>query len=209
MSLRHPRTLLLLSSVAAALLMAAPIALALPLPDQLTDFSAAEQSRLKQGQVVLRAVEAAEKTTKDYHQVVASRWIKASPAKVWELLLDQSTLLNGAPGFRQVKTLKKASGGLHQQVLYKVVLGGVFPFQYTTSVNFVPQSRVSFQRESGSFKDFRGECRLIPVASGKETVLVYHVGVIPDMPLPKMVTQAFLKKDVPNTLRHIAKKAEG
>ncbi len=176
------------------------------IPDAWQDFSRSEQAQLGKGQIVLHTSSPSPKTG-DYHQVVASLMVDVAPKTVFEVLSDQPQAMKGAPGFKKVSVLDKNNNGLNQKVNYKVVLGGIMPFEYTTQVKLNPYQSMHFHRVSGSFKDFRGVCRLIPYQKGEKTIIVYHVEVIPDLPMPTFVTQAFLKKDIPNTLRHIAKMA--
>ncbi|MFM7468627.1 MAG: SRPBCC family protein [Vampirovibrionales bacterium] len=192
--------------VVSCLLAYTPLSFALPIPDTWQDFSSAEQTTLQKGHVVVHTA-APSKTNGGYHQVVASMLVKVAPKKVFEVLSNQPEAMKGAPGFKKVSTLDSSHQGLQQKINYKVVLGGIMPFEYTTLVKLNPYHGMNFQRVAGSFKDFKGACKLLPYQKGEQTIIVYQVNVIPDLPMPAFVTQTFLKKDIPNTLRHIGKVA--
>lgn len=124
---------------------------------------------------------------------------------VWGIVRDQPLMFSGDPRVKSVKVIDKLSPS-EEKVAYDINIGRMLPdFNYTTQVRYSKPEEVTFRRISGSFKDFRSQCRLYPIDHGKKTLVTYSMYVDFGMFIPKFVARAIIRQDIPSIAENVRK----
>ena len=169
--------------------------------------SPAEVATLQKGEVVIK--EEKQHTgdnEKNVRKTVVARMIIERPVEaVWRVISDQPLMFSKDPRVKSVKVVKKLSTA-EELINYQIKLGRMLPdFDYTTRVNYRKPTYAVFKRESGDFKDFRSEFFLLPVNGGKHTYVTYSMYVDVGFFIPKFVTRAIIKGDIPEIAENVRK----
>ena len=157
--------------------------------------SAENWSRLEAGEaVVLSGSEGKER------KALAAVLVPYPAPAVWRVIEDKEGAVHWCEGLREARVTETGENySLVYQEMKVCFLPGTFKYviRHTESV---PQRRVDFKRESGSFKMLEGYWELYPVAEGTRTLLLYQLAVDPGIPVPARVVKDSLEKSLPEAL---------
>ncbi len=109
--------------------------------------------------------------------VEASVTIDAPPATVWGILTDYRNLKNVLPDYERTDVVSESAGGATMDMAVKAgSLAPTFKYRVKIQENRAANT-LSIQRVSGDFNAIVASYRLVPLAGGSKTNLVYHLNI--------------------------------
>jgi carbon monoxide dehydrogenase subunit G len=138
----------------------------------------------------------------DAVEIKASIEIAAPRAKVWAIMTDCARSLRYVPGLISCRVLKRDPAGRWDIREHKISWMWFLP--NVTSVfrsDYDPPKRLSFHRIGGTLKRSDGAWRLDTIDGGSATRVSYDATVSADIPAPRFMVEAALKRDIAKVLR--------
>jgi carbon monoxide dehydrogenase subunit G len=138
----------------------------------------------------------------DTIEIRASIDIAAPRAKVWAIMTDCARATRFVPGLKSCRVLERDPAGRWDIREHKVSWMWFLPD--VTSVfrsDYDPPRRLRFHRISGTLKRSDGEWRLAAIDNGRATRVSYDATVSADVPAPRFLVEAALKRDIAKVLR--------
>ncbi len=177
-----------------ALLMFVPVYLGANGPAELS-ISDGDWSLLSQGDsVILSSPEGKEP------EALAAIIIPHPAISVWEVIDDKEGAVDWCEGLRVAKVTE---AGENYSVVYQELKACFLPgtFKYVIrNTETIPERRVDFKRESGSFKSLEGYWELHPIEEGAQTLVFYQLSIESGLPLPTAFVKDSLEQSLPEAL---------
>ena len=176
----------------------------------LVEHSAADEraERLERGEVI---VNTRARRGHSVPEVRAVGLVRATPAKVWEIISRCQDYVRTMP--RTVSSEELSRRG--SRIRCRIVVDMPFPIEDLVSVTNVVHSEEpdgGYKREwtlhEGDFRVNRGSWTLRPNAGGQHTLLVYKFLSIPNVEIPAVVRQLAQQKAIPNIYEKIRQQVE-
>lgn len=163
----------------------------------------AEMNTLLKGEVIVTEDKSIDPSKeKGPATVVAKIVVPRSPEQIWPVIMSQEDLMCEERKVKSVKTVTKT--GNSQEVDYIVSYNKILPtFTYRLRLEGKKPNTIHFRRVSGSFKDFEGSWRLVPLEGGKKTLLTYTLSLDPGFFAPKFLVVQAIKSDLPNMMKNV------
>lgn len=103
--------------------------------------------------------------------------IDAPPATVWGILTDYRNLKSVLPDYERTDVVSESAGGATMDMAVKAgSLAPTFKYRVKIQENRAANT-LSIQRVSGDFNAITASYRLLPLAGGSKTSLVYHLNI--------------------------------
>ena len=162
-----------------------------------TGLSAQEINALLAGKITI-SEEQVSGAANDHQKNIVARLIVDRPIEnVWQVVSNQPLMFSGDPRVKSVQVVDRLSP-FEEHVAYHITIGRMLPdFIYTTQVRYNKPHEASFTRISGSFRDFKSQCRLYSIEQGRKTFITYSMYIDFGFFIPKFVVRAILKQDIP------------
>lgn len=144
--------------------------------------------------------------------VTAQLYLPLAPAQVWHQITDYPRWTQYFPDITHSEILHNGIGGtgstlLKRQVkhLYQSASRAFLIFTAQVEIYLkvleTQHQRVQFYLESGSFSDFAADLQL--QACGDGTILTYAVQATPTIPVPGILIEQAIQKDLPTNLKQM------
>lgn len=161
--------------------------------------SASHQAMLERREVVVDAKIDAERGR---GRVRAAIRIDAPASKVYAAMTNCDVALKFVPHLRECVVVDRDPQGRFEVVSHVSDVGWFMPMsRYTFRAEYNPPRSIDFRHVSGDFRENEGRWELIPVDSGRATIVTYRVRVIPAIPMPQWAVRGVLKRELPKLLR--------
>src|SRR5262245_6222434 len=168
--------------------------------------SDAEQAQLTQGEVIVTANVAGDRSAGD---VWAAVEIEAPAEQVFSTISDCQQALEFVPHLRHCAVLESAPDGSWSIVEHRVDYGWYMPqASYVFRADYSPYTRISFTQVRGDFRENHGVWKFESVRGGVATVVTYRVHLVPRFYVPRWMMRATLKRDLPALMRGLRARSE-
>lgn len=164
-----------------------------------------DRSALEQGQVLV--------TTRSYGftggQAQARLLYRLSPEHLWPQVIDYPRWVTYFPDLVSSAAIAPTPQGQPRiyQVGRKSVLGLDFSMELHLRVKFPAPHRVEFTLERGTLADFNASFALTPWPGG--TLLTFTLAAVPLLPLPSIVVEHSLQRELPFNLEQMRRVVGG
>ncbi len=130
--------------------------------------------------------------------------IAAPRTKVWAIMTDCARAVRYVPGLKSCRVLERDPAGRWDIREHRVSWVWFLPnVRSVFRSDYEPPMRLQFRRISGTPRRSDGEWRLDPIEEGRATRASYEATISADVPVPKFLVEAALKRDIANVLRHL------
>ncbi len=126
-----------------------------------------------------------------------------SPERLWPHILDYPRWVEYFPDLVRCEAIAPAPSGQPRlyQVGRKSLLGLDLAVEVQLRVQIFKGHRVFFTQEQGSLRDFHASFVLEPWAQG--ALVTFTLAAIPQIPVPSLVVEHSLKRELPLNLIHM------
>lgn len=170
------------------------------------ELTPAEHLRMQRGEIIIRA-------DLDANQrrgtVRAAMRVDASPAVVFDAMINCADALEYVPHLRRCRVLPHAGDGSIALVEHEIDFGWYAPrMRYLFRAELVPDRSITFRQVSGDFKENEGRWELEPDAGGEATLLRYRVRIDPPGYVPTWLARSTFRKALPRMLENLKRHCE-
>ena len=138
----------------------------------------------------------------DTIKISASIEIAAPRAKVWTIMTDCTRSLRYVPGLKSCRVLARDPAGHWDIREHRISWMWFLPeVRSVFRSDYDPPERLRFHRISGTLKRSYGEWLLAAIDGGSGTRVTYDATVSADIPVPRFLVEAALKRDIAKVLR--------
>lgn len=129
--------------------------------------------------------------------------VEATQEEIWKLLTDYDHQPEFIPHMKECQVISREG----DRIVIKQVFGFLFlSMNMETAIHLSPPSRINFQRIKGNMEVYDGYWGIEPLNPGT-TLLTLEIEAKPGFYVPRWTMSALLKKEVPEGLLAIRKKA--
>lgn len=126
--------------------------------------------------------------------------IEATPEQVWEVLVDCGVAPRMVSRLKSCKVLERDPQG-RWDVREHISRAGPLPsVRSVFRSEYDPPRHIRFKRAGGEVKVLEGEWRLIPLAGGQRTRVLYESRASAPFAVPAPIARMILRHDVPEAL---------
>lgn len=126
--------------------------------------------------------------------------IEATPEQVWNVLVDCGVAPHMVARLKSCKILERDPQG-RWDVREHISRAGPLPsVRSVFRSEYDPPRRIHFRRTGGEVKVLEGEWRLIPLAGGSRTRVLYESRASAPFAVPAPIARMVLRHDVPEAL---------
>lgn len=126
--------------------------------------------------------------------------IDATPEQVWDVLIDCGLAPHMVARLKSCKILERDPQG-RWDIREHVSRAGPLPsVRSVFRSDYDPPRRIQFRRAGGEVKVLEGEWRLIPLAGGAHTRVLYESRASAPFAVPAPIARMILRHDVPEAL---------
>lgn len=126
--------------------------------------------------------------------------IEATPEQVWEVLVDCAVAPKMVARLKSCRVLERDPQG-RWDIREHVSRAGPLPsVRSVFRSEYDPPRHIKFRRAGGEVKVLEGEWRLIPLAGGSQTRVVYESRASAPFAVPAPIARMILRHDVPEAL---------
>lgn len=128
--------------------------------------------------------------------------IEAPASSVYAAMTNCDVALQFVPHLRECVVVDRDPQGRSEVISHVSDVGWFMPeSRYTFRADYDPPTSIDFRHVSGDFRENEGRWELVPVDSGRATIVTYRVRVIPSIPVPQWAVRRVLKRELPRLLR--------
>jgi hypothetical protein len=135
--------------------------------------------------------------------------IDATQEEIWDLLTSCEIAPEVVPNVVDCTPIDIVNGGKSR--LYNQTVKPIFfipTFEHVFRMDYLPPDRIDIHHVSGRTIDrMDGTWRMLPYKDGG-LLLVHSLELRPGVPIPRIFVRATLKRDLPNVLREVRRRAE-
>jgi carbon monoxide dehydrogenase subunit G len=126
--------------------------------------------------------------------------IEATPEQVWQVLIDCGAAPRMVARLKSCKVLERDPQG-RWDIREHISRAGPLPsVRSVFRSDYDPPRRIQFHRAGGEVKVLEGEWRLIPLAGGTHTRVLYESRASAPFAVPSPIARMILRHDVPEAL---------
>ncbi|MES3030671.1 MAG: SRPBCC family protein [Pseudomonadota bacterium] len=126
--------------------------------------------------------------------------IEATPEQVWDVLIDCGVAPRMVARLKSCRILERDPQG-RWDIREHISRAGPLPsVRSVFRSDYDPPRRIQFRRTGGEVKVLEGEWRLIPLAGGTQTRVLYESRASTPFAIPPPIARMILRHDVPEAL---------
>jgi ribosome-associated toxin RatA of RatAB toxin-antitoxin module len=161
--------------------------------------TAAQQAMLERREVV---VDATIDAALGRGTVRAAIRIDAPAGRVFAAMTNCDVALQFVPHLRKCVVVERDPQGRFEVISHVSDVGWFMPTsRYTFRAEYDPPRSIEFRHVAGDFRENEGRWELMPVDSGRATIVTYRVRVVPTIPVPQWAVRGVLKRELPKLLQ--------